>query len=65
VGQPYVEDGKDETSAARKMAASVAPCIKTNPNKIKQIEQTSSINVTSNQILLFLLFCFFYGEERG
>jgi len=59
LGQPYVEDGKDETSAVRKMAASVAPCIKTNPNKIKQIEQTSSINVTSNQIPFFPFVLFF------
>lgn len=39
LGQSNFEDGKDETSVVRMMAASVAPCIKTIPTKFNQNKQ--------------------------
>ena len=44
--QPVVEDGKDETSAVRMMAASVAPCIKFNPTNYQANRtNTSTIDI--------------------
>lgn len=59
-GQPIGEDGKDETSAVRRMAASVAPCIKINRIKINLLAQSIKRKIRKfPQICILILIAFF------